>query len=184
MTKNTTDAHLAPELQTSAWLNTPQPLTLQALRGKVIVLHAFQMLCPGCVQFGIPLAQRMHQEFDPDRVVVIGLHTVFEHHSVMNRDALEVFIHEYKLHFPIGIDTPDGQQGIPLTMRAYRMQGTPSVILIDKTGHLRFQELGHVSDLMLGFSIGTLLSEESDTGAMTLAAGPVNLLPAARDDHS
>ena len=38
---------LAPELQTSGWLNTPQALTLAALRGKVIVLHAFQMLCPG-----------------------------------------------------------------------------------------------------------------------------------------
>ncbi len=181
MTRSTVDAHLAPELQTCGWINTLQPLTLSALRGKVVVLHAFQMLCPGCVQFGIPLAQRMHEEFDPDRVTVIGLHTVFEHHSVMNRDALEVFAHEYKLRFPIGIDMPDGQQGIPLTMRAYHMQGTPSVILIDKTGHLRFQKLGHVSDLMLGFSIGTLLSEEIGDAITAPSAMPVH---ATRDGRS
>ena len=89
MTTNTVNTTLAPELQISDWLNTAQPLTLAALRGKVVVLHAFQMLCPGCVQFGIPLAQRMYETFDPKQVAVIGLHTVFEHHAVMNRDALK-----------------------------------------------------------------------------------------------
>jgi thiol-disulfide isomerase/thioredoxin len=103
MTKTMTHdyASLAPELQISDWLNTPQPLTLAALRGKVVVLHAFQMLCPGCVQVGIPQAQRIYDEFDPKRIAVIGLHTVFEHHEVMGPDALEVFAYEYRLRFPI-----------------------------------------------------------------------------------
>lgn len=152
---------LAPELQTSGWLNTPQSITLASLRGKVIVLHSFQMLCPGCVQVGIPQTQRIYDEFDPKKVAVIGLHTVFEHHSVMNRDALEVFVHEYRLHFPIGIDKyDDQQQKLPLTMRAYQMQGTPTLILIDKAGQLRLHKFGHISDLTLGLSIGTLLSEK------------------------
>ena len=166
MTTNTVNTTLAPELQISDWFNTAQPLTLAALRGKVVVLHAFQMLCPGCGQFGIPLAQRMYETFDPKQVAVIGLHTVFEHHAVMNRDALEVFIHEYKLHFPIGIDKPSDkpgdQHGIPLTMRTYHLQGTPSIILIDKNGRLRLQKFGDASDLMLGFTMGALLAEATD----------------------
>jgi thiol-disulfide isomerase/thioredoxin len=158
-----TRAVAAPELQTSGWLNTPQPLTLAALRGKVVVLHTFQIFCPGCVQMGIPQAQKIYQEFDPSRVAVIGLHTVFEHHPVMGPDALEVFVHEYRLRFPIGIDKYDGQpQGVPLTMRAYQMQGTPTLILIDKNGYIRLHKFGHVSDLTIGFSIGALLSEETD----------------------
>ena len=40
------------------------------------------------------------------------------------------------------------------------MQGTPTTILVDKTGHLRLHKFGHVSDLLLGVSIGTLLAEE------------------------
>jgi thiol-disulfide isomerase/thioredoxin len=157
-----TRAMVAPELQVSGWLNTPQPLTLAALRGKVVVLHTFQIFCPGCVQVGIPQAQRIHQEFDPSRVAVVGLHTVFEHHSVMGPDALEVFVHEYRLRFPIGIDKYDGQpQGVPQTMRAYQMQGTPTLILIDKNGYIRMHKFGHVSDLTVGFSIGALLSEET-----------------------
>jgi thiol-disulfide isomerase/thioredoxin len=157
-----TRAMAAPELQTSGWLNTPQPLTLAVLRGKVVVLHTFQIFCPGCVQMGIPQAQKIYQEFDPSRVAVIGLHTVFEHHPVMGPDALEVFVHEYRLRFPIGIDKYDGQpQGVPLTMRAYQMQGTPTLILIDKNGYIRLHKFGHVSDLTVGFSIGALLSEET-----------------------
>ena len=45
----------APPLEISEWVNTPGPLTLSALRGRVVMLHAFQMLCPACVQHGLPL---------------------------------------------------------------------------------------------------------------------------------
>lgn len=167
-----TRAMVAPELQTSGWLNTPQPLTLTGLRGKVVVLHTFQIFCPGCVQMGIPQAQKIYQEFDPDRVAVVGLHTVFEHHSVMGPDALEVFVHEYRLRFPIGIDKYEGQrQGVPLTMRAYQMQGTPTLILIDKNGYIRLHKFGHVSDLTVGFSIGALLSEETGESTQASSSG-------------
>lgn len=173
MKKSTTVEKIkAPELITSGWLNTPQSITLASLRGKVVLMHAFQMLCPGCVQQGIPQTQRIFDEFDPDRVAVIGLHTVFEHHEVMGRDALEVFAYEYRLRFPIGIDKPNEQHSIPHTMMTYHMQGTPTTILVDKTGHLRLHKFGHVSDLLLGVSIGTLLAEEvSDEELATSSAG-------------
>jgi hypothetical protein len=47
----------------------------------------------------------------------------------------------------------------------YQMQGTPTTILIDKTGHLRMHKFGHVTDFVLGYSIGTLLAEETDDEA-------------------
>lgn len=182
MQTNIVNENTAPELQVSEWLNTPQPLTLASLRGKVVVLHTFQIFCPGCIQVGIPQAQRIYQEFDPARVAVIGLHTVFEHHSVMGRDALEVFVHEYRLRFPIGIDKYDGQpQGVPLTMHAYQMQGTPTLILLDKNGRVRLHKFGHVSDLTVGFSIGALLAEETENSARMPAATQPNGEDAACD---
>jgi peroxiredoxin len=148
----------APALEVAQWFNTQQALTLGDLRDKVVVLHAFQMLCPGCVQHGIPQMQRVHAEFDADDVAVVGLHTVFEHHDVMGPAALEVFIHENRLAFPIGVDQPDGN-GVPRTMRAYGMRGTPTLVLIDRQGALRFQQLGQVDDLAVGALIGQLLAE-------------------------
>lgn len=148
----------APDWHVSQWFNT-DPLTLTALRGKVIVLHAFQMLCPGCVAIGIPQAQRIARFFGPDHVAVIGLHTVFEHHEAMPPQALAAFIHEYRLTFPIGVDLPGETGPIPQTMAAYAIQGTPSLILIDRRGLMRKHALGTEEDMRVGADIAFLLAE-------------------------
>ncbi|AKM09116.1 redoxin domain-containing protein [Croceicoccus naphthovorans] len=149
----------APEWQVSQWFNSDCPLTLGDLRGRIIVLHAFQMLCPGCVQAGIPQAQRIARTFDPAQVAVIGLHTVFEHHDAMAPNTLAAFIHEYRLTFPIGVDRASSSGPIPQTMAAYALQGTPSLILIDHRGRLRKQTLGAEDDMRVGADIALLLGE-------------------------
>lgn len=150
----------APELQTSAWLNTEHPVTLASLRGKVVLLEAFQMLCPGCVSHGLPLAQRVADIFDPKDVAVIGLHTVFEHFEAQgSRQALEAFLHEYRFNFPVGIDAQSDAGRLPKTMAAYQMQGTPTLILIDRQGRLRKQKFGVEQDLVLGADIMSLIRE-------------------------
>lgn len=155
---------IAPPLEVARWLNTDTPLTLDALRGRVVMLHAFQMLCPGCVAHGLPQAAKAHEMFGRSDLVVIGLHTVFEHHAVTGADALEAFVHEYRLQFPIGIDTPAARGPIPLTMQAYDLGGTPSVVLIDREGRIRLNQLGRVDDMALGAFIGKLIAG-SDTPA-------------------
>ena len=114
---------LAPPWQVNQWFNSERALSPADFRGRVIAMHAFQMLCPGCVQLGLPQASRIAGLFDPAHVAVVGLHTVFEHHQAMTPVALEAFIHEYQLTFPIGVDTPSESGPIPRTMAAYGMQG-------------------------------------------------------------
>ncbi len=165
----TSDSKTAPPLQISRWLNTLAAISLDALRGRVVVLHAFQMLCPGCVSTGVPQASRIHALFPAQDVAVIGLHTVFEHHTVMGPDALEVFVHEYDLSFPIGIDQPDPHGNIPLTMQAYGLRGTPSLIVLDRLGKIRLNHFGHIDDLRLGALLGQLRAEPLPS----LHGGPV-----------
>lgn len=148
---------IAPPLHVSQWFNTPHAITLDAYRGRVVALHAFQMLCPGCVSHGVPQAVRLHQSFPHDRLAVIGLHTVFEHHDVMGPAALSVFIHEYRLEFPIGVDEPSPDTGTPRTMTALGLRGTPSLVLIDRDGAIRLEHLGRIDDLALGAIVGQLM---------------------------
>ena len=150
---------LAPELEVDKWFNTAEPLTLASLRGGIVILHAFQMLCPGCVLHGLPQAQALHDRLSGHGVTVIGLHTVFEHHAAMTPVALEAFIHEYRLSFPIAVDSPGEAGPIPRTMAAYELQGTPSLIVIDRVGRIREHAFGQVNDLMLGVRLGQLLAE-------------------------
>jgi len=149
----------APPWRTSAWLNTPQPLDLPRLRGKVVLLHAFQMLCPACVAHALPQAQRVAELFADQPLAVVGLHTVFEHHAAMGIESLRAFVHEYRITYPVGIDAPAADGPLPLTMRAYAMQGTPTTLLIDAQGRLRRQVFGVHDDLLLGAELGTLLAE-------------------------
>jgi peroxiredoxin len=150
----------APELVVSKWFNTSKPLSLEALCGRVVLLHAFQMLCPGCVSHGTPQAERAHRMFRNTDLTVIGLHTVFEHHDAMTPVSLEAFIHEYRLTFPIGVDHPSDGTPVPVTMQRYQMQGTPTSILIGRDGKIRHQGFGQEDDMALGMIIGTLLAEK------------------------
>ncbi|MCO5066445.1 MAG: redoxin domain-containing protein [Rhizobiaceae bacterium] len=149
----------APELDVTQWFNASEPVTLTSLRGKVVVLHAFQMLCPGCVHSGIPQAQRIAANFPRSDVAVIGVHTVFEHHQAMTPISLAAFIHEYRLTFPIAVDRPGGKGPIPATMAAYGMRGTPSLVLIDRAGKVRRHAFGAEDDLLVGAEIGLLMAE-------------------------
>ncbi|CAM5791696.1 redoxin domain-containing protein [Castellaniella caeni] len=144
----------------ASWLNTDTPLALEDLRGSVVVVHAFQMLCPGCVSHGIPQAKAIRQAFPPGRLQVIGLHTVFEHHAAMTEVALRAFLHEYRIHFPVGIDRPDPRGNpIPLTMQAWHLQGTPTLVILDAEGRVRLHHFGQLDDLRVGAVIGQLLTE-------------------------
>ncbi len=149
----------APPLVTSRWFNADTPLTLDALRGRVVVIEAFQMLCPGCVSHGLPQAGRVFETFNRADVAVLGLHCVFEHHDAQTPTSLEAFLHEYRIGFPVGVDAPDPDGRLPKTMAAYAMQGTPTLILIDRRGHRRAQHFGTVPDLRLGAEIMALIGE-------------------------
>lgn len=149
------------ELFTSAWLNSDKDIKLSDLYGKVVVVHTFQMLCPGCVSHGIPQAIKIRKSFNESDLVVLGLHTVFEHHHVMGKDALEVFLHEYRINFPVGIDQSDTDSNIPLTMQAYGLMGTPSLLIFDKNGQLKFNHFGVIDDMIVGAIIGKLIAVTS-----------------------
>jgi thiol-disulfide isomerase/thioredoxin len=146
------------QLQVSEWLNTPSPLAKEHWAGKVVMVEAFQMLCPGCVNHSLPQAKRVQALFADSDLVVIGLHTVFEHHNAQGQtEVLKAFLHEYRITFPIAIDAPSEHDPLPQTMRAYDMQGTPSLLLFDRDGELVVHHFGAIDDLSLGATIANTL---------------------------
>ena len=161
-----TSAH-APELSVQTWFNSDRPVSLDSLRGRVVALVAFQVLCPNSIAVAIPQARRIHETFEPSDVAVIGLHATFEHHQAYSLPLLKAFIHEYRLKFPIGLDSPNAAGPIPHTMERYQMRGTPSLVLIDRQGMIRKHAFGPADDLRIGAEIGALAQE-----APPLAASP------------
>ena len=151
----------APEIAVACWFNTEQQLSLEKLRGRPVLIHAFQMLCPGCVAHGTPQAERAHRLFRNTDLQVIGLHTVFEHHAAMTPVSLEAFIHEYRFSFPIGVDEPGVEIAVPVTMGRYQMRGTPTSLLIGRDGTLLHHGFGQEDDMALGALIASALAGSS-----------------------
>jgi hypothetical protein len=125
----------------------------------VVVLVAFQALCPTSIAAAIPQARRIHETFEPSDVAVVGLHATFEHHQAYSLALLKAFIHEYRLKFPIGLDSANSAGPIPLTMERYNMRGTPSLVLIDRQGLIRKHAFGAADDLRIGAEIGALVQQ-------------------------
>jgi len=149
-----------PEWDVTRWFGGDVG-SLRAQRGRVVVVHAFQMLCPGCIYRGIPQAIELTKAVDPKEVRVLGLHTVFEHHEAMGDASLAAFLDELRVPFPVGVDRHDTDQRHPATMRAWGLRGTPSTLVIDRDGRLVHQAFGAESDLALALTIGRLLEPQA-----------------------
>lgn len=149
---------VAPELAVTRWFNTSGNPTLADLRGEVVVIEAFQMLCPGCVSHGLPQAKRIQHVFGDD-VTLLGLHCVFEHHEAMKPVSLEAFLYEYRLTFPVGVDAHSAGVSLPITMGRFQLRGTPSLVAIDRTGRIRLNAFGQVDDLTVGATLARLIDE-------------------------
>ncbi len=109
--------------------------------------------------------QRARAAFAESDLVILGLHTVFEHHETQGtRAALAAFIHEYKVRFPVASDAPGDAEFTPRTMGLYGMKGTPTTLLIDRAGVLKMQVFGHIDDMRLGAAVAALLASASDSG--------------------
>lgn len=152
------DPENPPELSVAQVFNAPEAPTLKQLKGKVIVLLGFQMQCPGSLRHALPQAERLSRAFSSDEVAVLGLHMVFENHNDMSPSMLEPFIKTENITIPVLVDAPNGS-GVPKTMAAYTMQGTPTLLVFDRQGRLRRHYLGAVDDVRLGAEIMALCLE-------------------------
>lgn len=151
-----------PEFSATRWYNARHPATLKGDKGKVVVVAVFQMLCPGSGRHGLPQAMRLRQAFATGEVSVIGLHMAFENFDKQSPDMVEGFLAENGITIPVAYDKPNGE-GLPETMQAYELQGTPAILIFDRQGRLRRHYLGAVDDLRIGAEVMGLLMEDADS---------------------
>lgn len=156
----------AKEMQIEKWLNVSENFSLNLADGKIKYIHFFQMLCTGCVYYGIPQTQKIFEVYESEKFEVLAVHSVFENHEAMNENALKVFIKEWKLAMPVGIDKHLPGEWMPSTMKAYHLQGTPSTIVIDGNGELRLNVFGHMDMDRLCHFLNQLIEENNS--AITL----------------
>jgi cytochrome c biogenesis protein CcdA/thiol-disulfide isomerase/thioredoxin len=135
----------------TAWLNTPggQPLSLRALRGKVVLVDFWTYSCVNC-QRSLPHVEAWYSEYAKDGFVVVGVHTpefAFEH-VVSNVRAQAAAL---GVRYPVAIDNNYA------TWNAYSNQYWPADYLIDAQGNVRSVHFGEGGYSTMGQLIRQLL---------------------------
>lgn len=131
----------APDLKgITRWLNTPggQPIALNALRGKVILVDFWAYSCINC-QRAIPHAVGWYQAYQDDGLVVIGIHTP-EYAFEKVPENVAKGAADLGIKYPIALD--DNYS----TWTNYRNRYWPAEYLIDAAGtvrHVKFGEGGY-----------------------------------------
>lgn len=135
----------SPAWDVSEWINS-DGLQLSDLRGQVVVIDFFQLWCPGCNAFSIPLVKKWEQDFAPEikskRISFVSIHTVFEGFDYQTPERLRKYLKKKQIFHPVGIDRAQEGSHVPRTMRRFGTMGTPEMAIIDKQGIIRFQEFG------------------------------------------
>ncbi len=137
------DPKPAPEWKVSKWING-DPGTLSSLKGRIVLIDFFQVWCPGCQQFSVPLFNHWQKKYgDNENVVIVSIHTVFEGHEVQTEDRLREFIAEHGIDHPVGIDAYSSPtEDYPITMKRFGTEGTPHVVIVDRNGDVSFSHFG------------------------------------------
>lgn len=155
----------APEWEVSEWLNG-EGRSVASLLGKVVVVEFFQLWCPGCNRFSIPLMKKWEERFageiERGELVLVSIHTVFEGHDHQNPRRLRRFLEEKGITHLVGVDRLEDDDPIPMTMKRYHNRGTPEMAFIDKQGNLRFKQFGSFDEARAEALLRRLLAEGGD----------------------
>jgi thiol-disulfide isomerase/thioredoxin len=128
------DRRTAPEFAgITAWLNS-QPLTMESLRGKVVLVQFWTYSCINCVRT-LPYVTKWYDTYKDKGFVVIGVHTpefAFERETANVETAIKRF----------GIKYPVAQDNQYRTWRAFGNQYWPAEYLIDRSGTVVATQFG------------------------------------------
>ena len=142
----------------SAWLHS-KPLTMQQLRGKVVLVDFWTYSCINCLRT-LPHLEAWDARYRKAGLVIVGVHTpefAFEHVVSNVREASR----KLGVRYPVAID--DGYK----TWDAYQNDAWPAEYLIDRRGHVREIKKGEGTYDQTERSIRALLGEP---GGMQLAS--------------
>ncbi|HLE63533.1 MAG TPA: thioredoxin-like domain-containing protein, partial [Pyrinomonadaceae bacterium] len=118
----------APELTGGrGWLNTGKPLSLEALKGKVVLLDFWTYGCINCIHI-IPDLKKLEAKY-PNQLVVIGVHSAkFENEK--QTENIRRIILRYELEHPVYNDADFS------VWQSYGVRAWPTQVVIDPAGYV------------------------------------------------
>ncbi len=176
-TKIITNQDTAPEIVgIESWINS-DPLTLEKLRGKVVLIDFWTYSCINCIRT-LPYIKEWYKEYKDAGLVIIGVHTPeFEFEKKLSnvQDAVKSF----DITYPVALDNTYS------TWQNYSNHYWPAHYVIDQDGFIKETHFGEGGYLETENAIRNLLnlpalSKEPEKIAVRAAITPETYLGYAR----
>src|SRR5713226_7617820 len=151
----------APELKGDrGWLNTDKPLSLAALKGKVVLLDFWTYGCINCMHI-IPDLKKLEKKY-PNELVVIGVHSA-KFANEKETENIRRIILRYEIEHPIVNDADYA------VWRCYGVNAWPTQVLIDPAGYIIGSLSGEGNYETFDRAIGQTITEFRKRGKLNEA---------------
>ena len=122
-----------------------EPVSLEALRGKVVIVNFWASWCTPACYDEAPVLERAWRAYRDRGVVVVGVD------MQDTEDAARAFIRRFGLTFPNAPD-PGGKVAVE-----YGVYGVPETFFVDRAGVIRKKHVGAVTDAAIHDTLQPLL---------------------------
>lgn len=144
----------APRLSGRSWLNTGgRELSLEQLRGKIVLLDFWTFCCVNCLHV-LDELRELEERF-ADVLVVVGVHSPkFTHEA--DPAAVEAAVERHDVRHPV-LDDPD-----LTTWDAYAARAWPTLVVVDPRGYVVAHLAGEGHAHGLAVLLDELVAEHAD----------------------
>jgi thiol-disulfide isomerase/thioredoxin len=148
----------APEITGGrGWLNTDKPLSLAALKGKVVLLDFWTYGCINCIHI-IPDLKKLEAKY-PNQLVVIGVHSA-KFDNEKETENIRRIILRYELEHPVYNDAEYK------VWQSYGIRAWPTQILIDPGGYVIGSVSGEGNYELIDQVVGKVVTEFRQRGEL------------------
>lgn len=147
------------------WLNTKEQLSLDKLKGHVVILDFWTYCCINCMHT-LPDLAKIEQKYRWKRVVVIGVHSA-KFFNEQDANNIEQAILRYEIEHPVIVD-----QNMQI-WQSYGASGWPTIVIIDPAGNIVYKQSGEGQREYIEDVIDVLLEKHGKAG--TLADKPIEI---------
>jgi thiol-disulfide isomerase/thioredoxin len=147
------------------WLNIDKSLSLEALKGQVVLLDFWTYCCINCMHTLSDL-EWIEKKYHGKPFIVIGVHSA-KFSNEQDAKNIQEAIRRYEITHPVIIDRN-------MTIwQSYNVNGWPTFVIIDPMGNIIYQQSGEGRREYLDDAISILLEQNEKQG--TLAKRPLEI---------
>jgi len=148
----------APDFGDVKWLNTEQPLTLESLRGQVVLLDFWTYCCINCMHI-FPDLKHLESKYRGQPFVVIGVHSG-KFSQEKDPESIRQAILRHNIEHPVAVDSDYK------IWNAYAVRAWPTLVVIDPEGYVVGAVAGEGHRETIDRTIGKLLAEHKRKGTL------------------